>query len=297
MAPDAWIPITVLAALLQNLRSYLQKGLIDALSVHGAAFVRFGYALPFAWAYVLGTVDAPFGSLANSGFWFYCVVGGLSQIVATACLLASFSGGHFGVGTVLSKTEAAQAALFGALLIGDVVTPALALGVGVSFAGVLVLSLPVGVRVGSLRWRTLALGVLSGSAFAIAAVGFRAAALALPDRSALEAAAITLGVVLTLQTVAYGAFLALRERASLRAVIVHWRRGLQVGMSGMAASACWFTAMAMVSAAAVRTLGQVELLFTLATSAWLLGERVGVREMLGGALVAAGVLFLTLGVG
>jgi len=40
-----WIPLTLAAAFLQNLRSLLQKRLTGALSVNGAAYVRFCYAL------------------------------------------------------------------------------------------------------------------------------------------------------------------------------------------------------------------------------------------------------------
>jgi drug/metabolite transporter (DMT)-like permease len=292
MSPEAWIPITLAAAFLQNIRSYLQRRLTGVLTVHGAAYVRFLYALPFAWLYALLVVDEPLAAVSNVDFWAYCGVGALSQIAATACLLASFSGGQFSVGTVLSKTEAAQAALFGALLLGDRVNASMAAGIGVSFAGVIILSGRM--RVDQLKGRTLFLGIAAGSMFGIAAVGFRGAALSTSTPNTFEAAAITLAIAVTLQTVVYGVFLAVREPSSTATVLHHWRAGSLVGMSGMAASACWFTAMAMVSAALVRTLGQVELLFTLATSAWLLREKIGIREILGAVLVAGGLLLVTL---
>jgi drug/metabolite transporter (DMT)-like permease len=65
-----------------------------------------------------------------------------------------------------------------------------------------------------------------------------------------------------------------------------------VGMVAMAASACWFTAMAMHNAAMVRAVGQIELLFTLITSVWLLNERISRREVFGMALLVAGILML-----
>ena len=48
---ELWLGITLVAAFLQNARSLLQKRLTGALSVNGAAYVRFSYALPFAWLY------------------------------------------------------------------------------------------------------------------------------------------------------------------------------------------------------------------------------------------------------
>ena len=292
MSPEAWIPITLAAAFLQNIRSYLQKRLTDVSTVHGGAYVRFLYALPFAWLYVFAVADDPFVMSSNVTFWIYCSAGAISQIVATALLLASFAGGQFSVGTVLSKTEAAQALLFGMLLLGDTVSSAAVAGIVISFLGVLLLSGRMTLE--QLNGRTLGLGLAAGSAFGIAAVGFRGAALSLPVDSALQAAAVTLAAALSIQTLLYGIYLGVCEPISLRVAFVQWRIGLRVGMSGMAASACWFTAMAMVSAALVRALGQVELLFTLATSAWLLREKIGRREILGAALVVGGLVLVTL---
>ena len=51
-------------------------------------------------------------------------------------------------------------------------------------------------------------------------------------------------------------------------------------------------AMAMHNAAMVRALGQIELLFTLMTSLWLLQERVSRREALGMGLLVLGILML-----
>ena len=53
-AMELWIPITIAAAFLQNLRSALQKHLKGRLSTVGAAYARFLYAWPFALVYVWG---------------------------------------------------------------------------------------------------------------------------------------------------------------------------------------------------------------------------------------------------
>ena len=82
------------------------------------------------------------------------------------------------------------------------------------------------------------------------------------------------------------------EPGQMTLVLKHWRPAVVVGLVAMLASACWFTAMAMHNAAMVRALGQVELLFTLATSIWLLGERITRREVLGIGLLVLGILML-----
>ena len=45
---ELWIPITIFAAFMQNLRSSLQKYLKGQLSTSGATFSRFAYAAPLA---------------------------------------------------------------------------------------------------------------------------------------------------------------------------------------------------------------------------------------------------------
>ena len=47
-----WIWVTIAAALSQSLRTAQQKNLQPVLGNLGASFVRFSYAIPFAWAWI-----------------------------------------------------------------------------------------------------------------------------------------------------------------------------------------------------------------------------------------------------
>ena len=142
---ELWFVITIVAAFLQNARSLLQKRLTGQLSVNGAAYVRFFYALPFAWAYAgwLWVGDAP---QLTQAFWLYVGTGAIAQMVATACLLQSFTTGNFAVGTAFSKTEAAQAAMFGLIILDDAVNRWIVAGIAVSLFGVVLLSGNVSLR-------------------------------------------------------------------------------------------------------------------------------------------------------
>ena len=78
-----WIPLTIAAAFLQNVRSALQKHLKGRLGTTGATFVRFGYGFPFAILYLAGLAaftDLPVPQL-NARFIAIVVVGGLAQIM------------------------------------------------------------------------------------------------------------------------------------------------------------------------------------------------------------------------
>ena len=286
-----WIPLTLAAAFLQNLRSLLQKRLTGVLSVNGAAYARFCYAWPFACVYLLVLSVRESIPHPNLEFWLFCVVGALAQVLATALLLSAFTLRSFAVSTALSKTEVIQTAFVGLLVLGESVSSVAGLGIGVTLVGVLLLSVRVRLREVVQSRRGLMLGLLAGSAFAVSAVGFRAAALALPEGGASIRAGLTLAVALTVQTLVMGVFLMLwdGERGQLARVASAWRHGLWVGVCGAAASIGWFTAMTLETSALVRALGQVELLFALLTSHLVFRERMRASELTGIVILVFGI--------
>lgn len=293
---ELWIPITVAAAFLQNLRSALQKHVKADLGTTGATFVRFAYGFPFALVYVaclngLGGLPLPRPGL---DFAAYAALGGIAQILATAFLVALFGARSFAVATTYSKTETVQAAVFGILLLGDRISLGAAIGILISLAGVLALSQGSLAGAGA-RAKPVLMGLASGACFAVAAVCYRAASLSLGGEGFLMQAGFTLACVTVLQTAVMVVYMALREPAALWATLRAWRAAIWVGLSGIAASACWFTAMTLEPVAHVRALGQIELLFTLAASALFFGERLRRLELIGMALVVAGILWLLLG--
>jgi drug/metabolite transporter (DMT)-like permease len=296
-----WIPLTIAAAFMQNVRSALQKHLKERLSTTGATFVRFGYGFPFALLYLGGL--AAFTDLAvpqlNPRFIAIVMVGGLAQIAATALLVSLFDKRNFAVGTTYSKTETVQAAIFGLIFLGEAVSLNAAVGILVSLAGVIVISAarsPAGLRAIATSWteRPALIGLASGASFGIAAVSYRGAALSLGGDGFLMQAAVTLAFVLVFQTLVMAAYMAVREPAELRASLAAWRIAVWVGLSGAVASIGWFTAMTIQQAALVRALGQIELVFTLSASTLIFRERILRMELIGIILVIAGIVILIL---
>jgi drug/metabolite transporter (DMT)-like permease len=290
---ETWVALTVAAAFLQNARSALQRQLTGRLSPEGAAYVRFLFALPFVALYLVGlraylghALPAP-----NLAFAGYVVVGGGAQVLGTVFLIRSFTARSFAVGTAYSKTETVQAAVFGIVLLGEGVGTLAVLGILISLLGVVALSRPAH---GRERWLGAGAvwGVLSGSAFAVAAVSYRGAALSLEPVGHAIQAGVTLGWVLAFQSLAMGAYLLVRDRAQLGAVGRAWRPALLVGACGMAASAGWFTAMAMQNAAYVRAVGQLELLFAFIVSLLVFRERARPLDVAGVLLIVGGIVLL-----
>ena len=299
---ELWIPITLCAAFCQNLRSALQKHLKARLSTSGAAFSRFCYAFPLAIVYVAVLVGVLGHELPrpNATFAAFALVGGAAQIFATALLVHLFSYRNFAVGTAYSKTETVQTALFGIVILGDPLSAAAAIAIGVSLAGVLAISVAkgaLGLRALALGWteRTALIGIASGALFGISAVSYRAASLSLGGDGFLVQAGFTLACVTVAQTLGMGLYIHLREPGQLAAVLRAWRVAALVGVSGGIASACWFTAMTIQNAAYVRALGQVELVFTFVASTLFFRERSNLVEVTGIALVILGILILLLG--
>jgi len=306
---EAWIPITVAAAFLQNLRTALQKHLKAQLSTAGATFARFCFAVPLAYAYLAGLLwfegrgagqAAPWQLPAlGPDFLLFCITGAAAQILATALLVALFSYRNFAVGTAYSKTETVQTALFGSLVLHEHLSFAALLGVVISLAGVITVS----AARSSLRARQLLLdltarpalmGILSGGLFGISAVSYRAAALALPEGSAWLRAAVTLASVVTLQSVMMSLYLVLREPGQIGKVLRSWRVTGLVSVTGLAGSVCWFTAMTLQNAAYVRALGQIELVFTFIATTLVFREEIRRTEIFGILLIVAGILVLVL---
>jgi drug/metabolite transporter (DMT)-like permease len=196
------------------------------------------------------------------------------------------------VGTAFSKTEVVQAAVFGLLVLGDLVSWRVGMGIVLSLIGVLMLSARVGLGEGWNLDRAASLGLLSGAFFAAAIVSYRGAALALGSGDYLIRASFTLAIAIALQTLLMGIYIMVRESGEMRRIGAAWRPSLWVGLIGMLASAGWLTAVTLESAALVRAVGQVELLFTFTASIWFFKERVSFREVFGVALVILGIYVL-----
>ncbi|MEM7425515.1 MAG: EamA family transporter [Pseudomonadota bacterium] len=298
---EVWIPITIAAAFLQNLRSALQKHLKGQLSNAGAAYSRFFYAWPFALLYAWG-LNA-FGGYdwpePNALFLMYCVLGGITQILFTVILLWLFSFRNFAVGTTFSKLELVMIAALGAIILGDGLTVAAAVAVALSALGVIVLSAgQSSLTLASLREnlfsKPTAIGLLSAATLGGSVVFYRGAALALGYPHAVMAAAYALAVSIVIQTVIMGVYLVWREPGEIGRVWRNWKWAGAVSIAGVLGSVCWFTAFTIQNAAYVRAVGQIELVFTFIASVLFFRESVSKLEMLGITLIVGAILLILL---
>jgi drug/metabolite transporter (DMT)-like permease len=289
-----WAVFTVLAAGGQVLRNAQQKELTSTLGTVGATHVRFLFGLPFGLLF-LGLVLIASGHglpPLNRNMLLWSGAAASAQIGATALLLAAMRERSFVVTTAYAKTEPVQVAIFGLAFLGDRLSPGLASAILIATAGVLIMSWPRRQAEEAFSCTPALLGIASGAMFALAAIGFRGGIRALEAPNFVVAATTTLALGLIIQTAVLSIYLFVFDRPKLWAIVRAWRPSLFAGFTGAFASQMWFLAFALETAAKVRTLALVEVLFAQILSRNLFKQRLASREALGIVLIVAGVVLL-----
>jgi drug/metabolite transporter (DMT)-like permease len=286
-----WIPATLIAALTQTARNAMQRNLTGALGTVGATQVRFLYGLPFALVFLAGVLLVGGESLPAVDAWSlaFTLGGAVTQILATALMLLTMKERSFSVTIALIKLEPVLVTVAGILVLRDIPAPLAGLGIIVATIGVVLLSLKPGTAAGWISGRPIALGILAAGLFALSAIGFRGAIIHLPTGSFVIRATTILVISLFLQTTILIGWMTLFNRPALAASLRAWRPSLLAGLTGALASQFWFIGFSLTSAANVRTLALVEVLFAQAVSHRLLAQATSRRDLAGIVLIVAGV--------
>jgi drug/metabolite transporter (DMT)-like permease len=287
--PWLWVVFTIIAAFAQTLRNAMQRELTTTLGTVGATHVRFLFGFPFALVFLGAIMWATGSPLPRPAwtFWPWAFGGAFAQVAATALMLAAMGERSFVVTIAYIKTEPIQVALFGLLFLGDTLTWPMMTAILVATAGVIVMSTKPGGMVGGIR-PTL-IGLASGGMFALSAIGYRGAILDLPLPSYAMAATFTLAVGIALQAAVLSLYLGLRAPQVLWGIFLTWKPSLSAGFAGAVASQFWFLAFALATAASVRTLALIEVVFAQLVARVAFGQRTSAREVVGMILVALGV--------
>ncbi|MEP9355428.1 DMT family transporter [Xanthobacter sp. KR7-65] len=289
-----WAVFTIIAAAAQTARNAMQRELTTKLGTAGATHVRFLFGFPFAVLFLIGTMvvtKLPPPSLTTPGFWPWIVLGALSQIIATALMLSVMNRRSFVAATAYIKTEPVQVAVFGLVFLHDQISAGAAVAIIVATAGVLTMSIKPAAA-DAVRLGSTLLGLGAGAMFALSAIGYRGAILALAYPNFVVAATFALVVSLAMQAGTLTLFLALRDPLVLRRILRLWRPSMFAGLMGALGSAFWFLAFAITAASNVRTLATIEILFAQVVSTFIFKQNVSFREMCGIVLIIVGVSML-----
>ncbi|MBN9006863.1 MAG: DMT family transporter [Rhizobiales bacterium] len=289
-----WIPFTLTAALGQVARNAMQRSLTGPLGTWGATNIRFLFGFPFSLVF-FALVIASTGdhvSWPTMEFWPWLLLGALSQIAATGLMLMAMNDRSFVVTTAYIKTEAIQAAIFGFIFLGDHLTLWKVIAIVIATAGVVITALRPGSAKGFADLKPTVIGLVSGAAFALSAVGFRGAILVVPGVSFVTAASYTLVFGLFVQTLILTIQMWLRSPEALRKIFGLWKPSMLAGFMGAFASQFWFLSFALTAAANVRTLALIEVLFAQVISYYSFKQPVSPREIGGIVLILIGVALL-----
>lgn len=292
-----WVPFTIVAALGQVARNAMQRSLTGPLGTWGATNIRFLFGFPFSVLFLVIVLIFTGDSLPSpsGAFWPWLLLGALAQIAATGLMLAAMNDQSFVVTTAYLKTEAIQTAIFGFVFLSDHLTGLKVLAILIATAGVVITALRPGAKgfvksFGSLK--PTVQGLVAAACFALSAVGFRGAIIAVPDVSFVTAASYTLVFGLFVQTLVLTIYLLTRAPKVLADILKMWRPSMAAGFTGAFASQFWFLAFALTAAANVRTLALVEVLFAQAVSYYSFKQPLSLRELSGIVLIVIGVVLL-----
>ncbi|MEE3361439.1 MAG: DMT family transporter [Pseudomonadota bacterium] len=295
---ELWIVFAIAAALFQTIRFMLQKVLsTGTLSTAGATIARFAYAMPAALVLTCGYLFYTGQSVPALGgvFWPYALAGAIGQIMATLCVVALFRQRNFAVGITFKKTEVIQTALAGWIVLSEPLSGYGWLAILIGLVGVLILSDTPNTN-GSFRERFLtravALGLLSGAFFAMAAIGYRGATLQVASDDPIIRAGVSLVLVTLSQTVMMGLWMRFKQPGELTRVWQARRTAVWVGITSMAGSFGWFVAFTLQTAAYVQAVGQIELIFSIMASTLFFKEKITAKEITGIAVLTVSIMLL-----
>ncbi|PWI32501.1 multidrug transporter [Vibrio albus] len=286
-----WILFTLLAAFSQSWRNAFQSQLSKDINVAGVTLARFLWASPLALAYLVVLYQwrpAPLPHITGEST-FFILGASVMQIVATSLMVVLFKQKNFAVGAGLAKSEAPVSAFLGVLFFGTSLTLLGWVGVLLGGVAVLLLSCPNGFR--SISLSTALLGLACSSSFALTSLWIRESSLSL-HLPFPHSAAWVLFLVISIQTVMLVTYLLLRDRATLVTMFKKPRLVIMTSVASCVGSFGWFSAMSLQAVPYVKTLGQVEVFFTMLISFFWLKEKIKRKDITALILVAIAAILV-----
>ena len=290
---EPWIIVTLLAVIMQSVRTAAQKQITQKISVQSATLVRFLFGIKFAALYFFLAVwiFQPINLELNIKFILSGALASISQVLATVFLIKALTLKNFAVGTALAKTEALLTAVLGSMFFSAYLNPMGYLSILFGVCGLLIAS----------NWnvtfkdlsdnQSIRYGLGAGLGFALASLWIRDASLSLEIPRIVSAAAVLLYMVI-LQSLICLVWVSVKEPEQFMLIKNNLKSSLFIGFTGVLGSIGWFTAMSLQNAALVKTLGQIEFIASLLITYLYFNEKISAREYLGIAFIALSLLLL-----
>jgi len=295
-----WILITIFASLMQSTRSALQKHLKNQLSATAITATRFFFGLPFIILFIWGLHFLGFTlPQINDQFLLLAVISSIAQIIGTILLVQLFSYKNFAVGTTYVKTETIQTAIIGWVLFGEKLSEFGIWAIILGLFGIFMISageekLKLQSILQAITKKAAILGILSGMFFSFSALCIKSASNSLNADTVIAAASFTLLVIILIQTVILLLYLLIKQPEQLDKIAKNYKLSTLVGLTSFLGSLSWFSAFSLANVAYVKTIGQIEILFSILITHKIFKERFSSLEIFGIILVVSSIVILIL---
>lgn len=293
-----WIAITLFAAFMQVFRNAGQKRLGGTVHALVVTWVRFLFGLPLAFLVALFLLhDVSVLSNLSTNYLIYVGIAAVTQFIGALLGVMLLQRRNFAVGATLIKTETFFIAILGIFLLGDTFPILGWVALMIGMVGIFLIT----VHRSGLSFKTLfskldtpsaVLGTLSGLFFAFAALYIRKANLTLPEFSPFQQSILTLVLVLVLQTVLGGIYIAQKDRRLLLDVPKNLPACLFIGTTSMLGSFGWFTAYALQNATYVKTLGHIEIILAMILTWRYFKESISLTEYIAVAMIVVSAMMV-----
>ena len=298
MGMGIWVIFTIMAVVMQSVRSAAQKNLSHHLSSLSVTYARYIYGLPIGIIYVISLfiifdiqMDQILVAIKQFKFWVFICIASIAQILATAFVVKLFTYRNFSVAIAFSKTEAMMAGLFAAVFFQDYLSQLGWVAVALGVIGIILLSKINFKNISSIPKQALFYGIGSGVLFAFTSLSLREASLIL-NLPLLLSASITLLFMLILQSIICFVIIKKTQSDQLIKIKAHRKTAWFIGITSALGSIGWFSAMSLQHVAIVKTLGQLEVVLMLLLSVFYFKEKLSFQELCGIALISLSVVFV-----
>ena len=298
---DLWIPITIAATVIQNVRAVGQRWLLGRVSVGAAAYGRFFYGFPLTLLFLIAVcaIDGRAPPAPSLRFLAFATVGALSQSLGNEMFVRLVRSSNFIVMTTYSKMETVFSPVFSFFLLDDRLSVAGVTGIVVAVLGVMLMASArsassLGALIGACLRAPASQGILVGAIYAVTSTSYRAAAFEVGDVGFAMQGLTLLAWATGIQAVAGGIYLAWQGSPVLSEVFREWRYVVWIGITGVSASACWLCAFALQKTGYVLAVGQIELVFAFVASHLLFKERAHRNELVGILVTVVGILLVVM---
>lgn len=295
-----WVEISIAAGLFLTLRNALARTLSGQVSPVLLSWARFAFNLPFSVPAVLLLTASGGAPRLSLGFFWYCLLTGVTQILANLALVSAFRHANFAQAIVLYKLEILFTALFGVLFFAETPSPLGWIGILAASLGVVLMNLgrtgSEGGWRGALRLDWGALLALVAAVFLVVASFVLKEATAEfaalnPRFGASRFAAAVYAVFHTtwMEVVILTATLAWFRRDEWRNLAVHWRRMALIGAASFGGSICAFWSYSLTLVVYAKAVAQIEAVVAIGLAIVVWREHEVWRQLPGIALVLAGI--------